>query len=304
MAVRLGLVLDTYWPAFPLADERVQQVNNLKNCFCIGCRRWRAVWTVALISVILTLLQLVAFAAPPTPAQVAQARQDLQIYYSWINAPWTDNDQPYQRIRLNIDQAISQGANPFVLVKQRQKELEKAPQDFQAQFAYYHTAYQAVTWPKRADDRGFDVLLLGNLSTAIIRAPHPHTYNYVRLEFLCGQYNFNNPKLKAVGLRLVHRDPNDYDVKYYTNNILVVSPSPADHAIALKYANDLVKNYPKMASPHAMAGYIHYQSWLRTKNKQEADEAVSQYQQYLRLAPAKARFRQQAENLIKQMQTG
>lgn len=257
--------------------------------------------TIALMSMILMLPRLAAFAAPPTPAQ---AQRQLDTYSSWLNAPWTDNDQPYQRIRLSIDQAISHGANPFNLLKQRQKELEKAPGNFQTQFAYYYTAYQAVTWPKRADDKGFDVLLLGNLFIAIIRTPHPHTYNYVRLAFLCGEYNFNDPNRKSVGLRLVQRDPNDYDVKYYTTNILVASPLPSDRAIAMKYANDLVTNYPNIASPHAMAGYIHYQSWLRSRNKRDSAEAISQYQQYLLLAPAKAGFRRQAENFIKQMQEG
>ncbi len=276
-------------------------MNELENCFYISCRHWKLVWVAALTGAILTLTPSATFAAPPTRAE---AQHQLDTYYSWINAPWIDNDQPYKHIRMSIDQAISGGANPFDLIKQRQKDLDKSPQDFQTQFAYYYTAYQAVTWPKRADDKGFDVLLLGNIFIAVIRERHPRTYNYVRLAFLCGQYNFNNSKLKAVGLRLVQHDPNDYPVKYYTTNILIVSSLPADHALAVKYIDDLITNYPTMASPHAMAGYIHYQSWLRSKSRQDSAEAISQYQQYLRLAPAKAGFRRQAENFIKQMQAG
>lgn len=267
-------------------------------------RRWGMVQVAAWMGMALMLLQLATSAAPPTPDQVVQSRRDLHTYYTWLNAPWTGNDQPYQRLRSDIDQAISQGVNPFDLLKQRQKELDKTPGNFQTQFAYYCTAYQAVTWPKRADDRGFDVLLLGNLFIAILRAPHPHTYNYARLAFLCGQYNFNAPNRKAIGLRLVQRDPNDYDAKYYTASILVSSPLPSDHALALNYADNLVTNYPRLPSPHGLAAYVHYQSWLRTKNKQDATEAISQYQQYLRLVPAKASYRKQAQKFIEQMQAG
>ena len=279
-------------------------MNKHNSRFITGC--WKSAWPIALMGLILTLQQRVSFAAPPTPDQVAQARNYMQTYYAWLNAPWTDDDRPYQHMRQVIEQAISHHANPFDLLKQRQKDLDKVPSDPKAQFAYYYTAYQAATWPKRPDNTEFSigVQILGNLFIAILRTPHPHTYNYVRLEFLCGQYNFIDPNRKAVGLRLVHRDPSDYDVKYYTIASLIPSPLLSDHTIALKYANTMVTEYPKKPSSHSLAGYLHYQSWLQTKNKQDAAVALSQYQQYLQLEPRRSTSRKQAESIIAELQRG
>ena len=280
----------------------MHQLNNRSRI-----RDWnpRVAQAIALAAMILALLQSPVVASPP-PAQIAQARALMNKYYAWLNAPWTGDDHSYQRMRTNIEQAVSQGANPFDLLKQRQKDLDKAPGDFQAQFAYYYTAYQAATWPKRPDNTEFSigVQILSNLSLAIIRVPHPHTYNYIRMAFLCGQYNFEDPNRKAVGIRLVGHDPNDYDVKYYTITSLVPSKSPSDWVLALKYANDLVTNYPKKPSSHAIAGYVHYQSWVRTKNRQEAAESIVQYHQYLQLEPTKPLVQKQTEKIIAQMQNG
>ena len=141
-----------------------------------------------LLALTLALVSGSAVAAPPTPAQVAQARADLRTYYAWINAPWTGNDQPYKRIRDGIEGAIASGRNPSDLLKQYQASLAKSPKDFQAQFAYYYAAYKVAITPGTGGPF-VGLELLGNLSTIIIRSPHPRTYNYARLLFLCDQYN-------------------------------------------------------------------------------------------------------------------
>ena len=230
----------------------------------------------------------------------------LHTYYAWLNASWIGDDHPYQHIRTTIEQEISRGANPFDLLKQREKELDKSPGDFQAQFAYYYTAYQAATWPKRPKNTEFTIgiPILGNLFLVVVRTPPPHTYNYARLAFLCEQYGFIDPNLKTVGLRLVGRDPSDYDVRYYTISSLALSPVPSDHGLALKYAHDLVNDYPNKPSSYSMAASLHYQAWLRTKNKQDATEAISNFQRYLQLDSRNSSYREQAEKYIAQMQAG
>lgn len=138
-------------------------------------------------------------AAPPTPAQVARARADLRIYYAWINAPWTEDDQPYQRIRDSVDWALSSGQKPPDILKQYQVALAKAPDDYRVQFGYYYAAYKDATAPG-ANDPNIGLQILGDLFIKLIRRQYPHTYNYARLAFLCGQYNWIDPELKAVGL--------------------------------------------------------------------------------------------------------
>lgn len=242
-------------------------------------------------------------AAPPTAAQVAQARADLKTYYGWINAPWTEDDQPYQRIRDSVDRALADGHKPPDLLKQYQAALAKAPSDYQAQFGYYYAAYKAATAPG-ANDPNIGLQILGHLSTALIKSPYPHTYNYARLAFLCGQYNWIDPKMKSLALRLVRRDPNDYDVKFYAVSTLAANPAPADRALAVAYAQDLTQRYPKKPSVYGLLASLHYQAWLRTKDRNEAAHAIAGYRQYLQLAPPDFKFRKQAGEYIMQLQRG
>ena len=283
-------------------------MNKLNNCFGLKRRFGSVIRCLALAGMILMLTQSAAFAAPPTPDQVAQSRAEsramLHTYYAWLNAPWTDDDRPYQRIRTNIEQEISGKANPLDLLKKYQRAFEKAPGDPQTQFAYYYAAYKAAISPEGGDNAPFTIGIpvLGNLFLVVIRTPPPHTYNYVRLAFLCEQYGFVDPNLKTVGLRLVGHDPSDYYAKYYTISSLALSSVPADHALALTYAHELLTNYPNKPSSHGIAASLHYQSWLKTKSKQEANIAISEFQKYLQLEPKQLLYRKQVEKYITQMQ--
>ena len=266
----------------------------VRLCWCIVCV---GTWSV------LALAPTPSVAAPPTPAQVAHARADRRTYYAWVNAPWTGDDQPYQRIRDSVDRALAEGQKPPDLLKQYQTAFVKAPRDYQAQFGYYYAAYEAATAPG-ANDNGIGLQILGNLFITLIKRQYPHTYNYARLAFLCGQHNWIDPQMKPLALRLVRQDPSDYDVKFYTVYTLAASPAPADRALALTYAQDLIRRYPKKPSPYGLLASIHYQAWLRTRSPNEAAQAVAGYQQYLQLAAPNFKFREQAKGYITQLQKG
>ncbi len=262
-------------------------------------------WGVMLVGIwgMIALAPGQSVAAPPTPAQVARARADLRTYYAWINAPWTEDDQPYQRIRDSVDRALADGQKPTDLLKQYQAALVKAPGNYRAQFGYYYAAYKGAT-AAGASNSNIGLQILGNLFINLIRRQYPHTYNYARLAFLCGQYNWIDPELKAVGLRLVRRDPSDYDVKFYTVSTLGGSPVPADHDLAVAYAQDLIRRYPRKPSVYGLLAFVHYQAWLREKDPKEAAQAIAGYQQYLQLAPPDFKFREQAKRYIAQLQRG
>ena len=99
----------------------------------------------------------------------------------------------------------------------------------------------------------------------------------------------------------MRQDPGDYDVKFYVVSTLSASSLPADQAMALINAQDLVQKYPKKPSAHSLLAYVHYRSWLRTKNPKEASQAITEYQQYLELAPSDEGFRRQVKLYIAQM---
>ena len=110
--------------------------------------------------------------------------------------------------------------------------------------------------------------------------------------------------MKALALRLVRRDPSDYDVKFYTVSTLVSSLVPTDRALAVTYAQDLTQRYPKKPSACSLLASVHYQAWLRTKDPKEATQAIDGYQQCLQLAPPDSKFRGRIKEYIAQLRKG
>lgn len=278
----------------------------------ISNTRERGVFAAIMAASLCAALGLWAWATPtarPTRPYVAQARAQIHAYDSWCNAPWTGDDRPYQILRTDIEREATDGQKAVALMRKYELELAKEPHDFQAQFAYYYAAYWAVVLPDGLTPRE-ENFRLGNLYLSIARVPHPHTYNYARLAFLCQAHDFPDPDMKDLGLRLVHQDPSDYQVIYNTISVLLAASvllagdKSSNEAEALTLAESLVNRYPEKPSVYAQLAGVYRQMWFTSKSPAEAKEAIAGYRKYLSLAPANAPFRAQAERLIAQMERG
>ena len=264
---------------------------------------------------VLSAAERCAQAMPSKSALAAQARSDLANYYAWLNAPWTDDDRPYARLRAKIEGSATDDAKAYSLFQTYEAALARDQHNPQVQFADYDAGYLADTLPGglhavvtlSSDPRAEGLReRLWNVSTWVIRTPPPHTYNVARLVFLCSAYGFADPNLRALGLRLVKRDPSDYSVGYYTVTVLLASGfgKSADVTRALPLAQDLVRRHPSKPAVYGLLGFAYYNRWTLSKKQADAILATAEFKKYLQVAPPNASYRPQAEAFIAQMQTG
>lgn len=218
---------------------------------------------------------------------VAQAKQRLATYYAWLNAPWSDDDTPYQKIRDNIDRDLTAGQDAEAVYQRYKTQAVKAPTEPKAVFGLTYAAYRAEMTPSNSDktqiidDVGYISLLIEYKKASL-----PHTYNYARLAFVSYASAFADPKMIDVGKRLFQRDSNDHDVEYYLSAVLNSSNDPADRQQAMAYEQDLARRTPNDPRLYRLLGMIHYNTAWVHHSQTELDACIEAYQRYLQLAPS------------------
>jgi hypothetical protein len=139
-------------------------------------------------------------------------------------------------------------------------------------FTDYDPQYRRISLPRQA---------LGFVAS-------PHAYEFARLRFLMEAWGAPFPQLEKLGQRLVHRNPQDYDVKYYLVQVLCTVPTPEAKQQALGYVREFMRANPKKISYWLNLGAVYNFSWYQSRGKNRADgkNAIAAYRKYLQLAPA------------------
>jgi len=236
-------------------------------------------------------------------AERVQASANLRQFNLWMNAPWRDNDGNFAQVRNQIESSIQSGQKPADLMQLYKPDAKKYPDAAILQFRYYYAAYEAGIEDQTANGHAEAMIRVGDLFILILKGHLPHTYNYVRLGFLCALFSdpLGNYSLKNVGNQLFAKDPSDVLVKYALTSLLVDGPDPNDRTMALKYSLEMVHQYPSNLRIVGMLGYAYYVQWRTSHSKIDASHAIDAYQQYLDLAPADNYFRPTAQNLINEI---
>lgn len=221
----------------------------------------------------------------PAPSPRAQEQ------YAWTYQVW-DSSDPYARVRANADVALARESRPDQLVGRYSQQASKQPRDPQALYLYAYTFYCRSVQTQKRDERRFT-----DLSRLFASTPSPRSYQYARLRFVIEGHVFATPKLASLGKRLLRRNPNDVDVNFYIINMLNMA-QPSERALAFTCAYRLARINPKRASSYSSLGWVHFRSWMLTKNPQDADKAIAAYTKYLQLAPANDPFRPRAQQII------
>ena len=260
-------------------------MNNL-----IPCLRLLAAFFV------LSTATTVAAAPQSQPAETA-ADQQLQkraaanglrvvkAFYEWMNADWTVSDQPYTKIRDDIDAAIASGESPEDMLRNVEANYPRSISPasvFALGYAgglgerlldygtsSYNDAMDQCNW---ASDQ---IFYQPNL--------YPHTFNFVRLAFVdCG--NIGNGVLKNVGENLLKLHPHDQPVK---DALIVVLSESGDRA-SLNYANKLAEerlaSYPQDFGSYKRLAVVEFAEYVATHDVTYARAAISSYQHATLLA--------------------
>ncbi len=216
---------------------------------------------------------------------------------SWMIEAWTGDNRPYHQIRAEADKVNNNPQSLDSTAKRLESDIERNPSDPKRE---YHWAYVTYKLAIASNPRDENKLVLSR--DALHRANPPHSYDYTRLRFLIEATLFVGPQFNnfiAVGKRLMQRDPNDAEVKYQMVRILGDSPRAADQNTAVAYAESMVRQHPERGNYHANLAGAFLSRWLLSRNHSDAEKAMAEYQQYLKIAPPDASFRSQAERMIK-----
>lgn len=233
--------------------------------------------------------------APPSSSATQEPIVDMP---AWATEPWTGNDQPYEKIEAEVDKIFSQNKMTRALLTQYQTTADKKLKDPQAQFRWYYASL-------RARESHPAILQKIYPGPAVLERPaFPHSYQYSRIGFLVETEDGPSPNYKDLGVRLLRQHPQDYELEYHLAICFDPSRSPEAKQEALTYAQDLIRMKPNDTRSYATLAHVYYYCWSVSKNKDDADKAISAYQQYLQLGPRNVDSRKLAENIIKEIQGG
>jgi hypothetical protein len=112
--------------------------------------------------------------------------------------------------------------------------------------------------------------------------------------------------LKSFGQRLLRRNPNDYDVKFWMIRALNPHTSEEDRTLIVRYAQELVKAKPDRPGSYSSLGFAYKELFFADKSLSAGDKALKAYRQYYAMIPATATTQKNQHyvtSLIQRMQT-
>lgn len=210
-------------------------------------------------------------------------------HWEWTREQWTGNDEPYRRVRQEIDSAIKKGENPDAVLLRYQEQALKRLSNTKAVFGWGYAAYRANALAHDGKSR------IGYSLDALAQPPSPHSYEYDRLRFWMESQDAAWYQLNGLGQRLLKREPNSYTIRYYVILNLTDSRDYVDRPLsrviadmqkAIPLAQTLVAAHPKEPSAYSLLAQASYSLWRLTNNQSDGDRATSAWQQYLKMVPA------------------
>lgn len=236
------------------------------------------------------------------PHALSQEEISVRQNLTWANQAWTNDDKKYQQIKNSVDKKIASGIKPDVLRIKYGVQAEAQRESPEAQFAWAYAAWKTIGSTPTSAQR---IKYLEGVPEALAHVAFPRSYAFARLRFLTES---DNPGLRNLGERLTKRDPNDEAIKYQLMNVydtilfrddLFKSIPPGVRENALAYSQNFIHAHPENPSYRAASGSLHLDLWKRNNhNRQEGDQAIADYQEYLHLAPENDGWRKNAKYLI------
>jgi len=217
---------------------------------------------------------------PPTTSQIKRARNVSRFpEVTWAKV-WTENDNPYARIRTDVEKSLASARQPISITDQYRSTAKETVENPENLFRWGY-----ATWilGKRVGNQEARERLYEVRRYLQMASPTPNTYNYVRLRFLieCRLFPGYNA-LDEIGARLVKKNQLDYDVKRRYVSVLKWSKSSSDRNTALKYAHEMLNSDPNSAEFLAVLGDVYTARWYADKNPDDARSAIPYLQKSIK----------------------
>lgn len=214
----------------------------------------------------------------------------IPLSLSWTTEPWMSDDRPYQAIRADIDSLVAKNKLTSALLEQYRREAAPKYTDPQALFRYAYAGYQM--------QRTHPVIYSPYYGDIFYHAPSPHTYNYTRLRFLSSARFHEEPQLVALGKRLLQRNPNDREVRYWLVQCYRPGLSEDEKKEALAQAQDYLHRYPGTPAAYSALASVYFSAWMIKRNRDDGQKAIAAFQEYLRLGAPSPEWRAQIQGTI------
>ena len=254
-------------------------------------------YVFATLNLLVLLLGHTAAFSQSQPSRVQRAytsnAKQYKTFMSFLNEPWTGNDKPFIAIRREVDALLaSKKLTPAYLSRVRARALSKgatARDIFRWGYALFQSRYSTFNFGLAASP--YEVRM------ALAQVPSPRSYQYARLRFLIEGRANPNPEFAGLGRRLLRRNPNDYYVKFYAVWLLTTGTS-MERAEALKYANELTKQYPTRAGSHNAMARVYYDRWRLSRQVSDANKSIAAYRRCLQYMARSDNSRDDIEYMI------
>jgi len=137
-----------------------------------------------------------------------------------------------------------------------------------------------------------------SISLALAEPPSPKSYQYDRLRFVMAMRWQQMQGVGDLALRLLKRNPNDYEVQFYSISALF-GGTPAQRQAALRVAQQIERKKPNTAVAYYSLGTAYWGLFMLNRRRADGDKAVEYIQKELSLLPNNYAGRTEVEDLIR-----
>lgn len=211
-----------------------------------------------------------------------------QARWAWTKEPWTGDNTPYEQAAQDM---VRQGKMSKANLEVFRRAALRNPNDPVARFVWGYYAYNFAIVQSRLNDRS-DVITEPCLwFEKYALSPAHKSYLYAMTHFLLlGQAREEgSQEMAEMGERLLHHTaaegyvtPVEPYVKFYTT-IVLAHGTEAHQAKAIRYAQELQHQFPRMADSYALIGWIYQNRWLRHKRSDDRRLAIANFRGALNL---------------------
>ncbi len=248
--------------------------------------------------------------APParqkSAARVFTLGGTAHAFWPWMQEKWTANDQPYLRVRREVDALVRQAEQSpravALITARMQQAAQAAIQDPSEPLVQFRRAYLSERARRSPVSTSVPLLedrrVLFDIYSMLESARPRGSYQYNRLLYLTYSRQFNGTQLKVLGKRLLARDPYDVDVKYFLGQQLGSSDIQQEQDTALGFAQELQKVPAERGRGYRLQASVYQDRWNRNHIVTDVDKSIASYRKYVAMAPPHSQGRNAIMKLI------